>query len=75
MRTLRIPASAVGVIAPPRADDDGSNCGRAPRVWRMAEDRAKSRATEACDEVRSDQDGLQNCPVTAAVVKTGGASR
>jgi hypothetical protein len=78
MRTLRIPASvalAAGVITPARADNDGGNCGTAPRAPRMAEDRAKSRAPEPCYEVQSAEDGLQNDPVTAAAAKTGGASR
>lgn len=78
MRTLRNPASvasAVGVITPARADDDGDNCGNAPRARWTAADTAKSRATKVCYEVRRANVGLQNDPVTAAVVKTGGASR
>ena len=64
-------ACATGVITPAGADDDGGSCVNAPRTRRMAEDMAKSRATE----VRGAKVGLQKDPVTGMVIKTGGASR
>jgi hypothetical protein len=69
MRTSRIPASvafATGVATPVPADDDGGNCGNAPRA---------RRATEVCYEVRGANVGLQDDPVTGTVAKTGGAAR
>ena len=55
MRMLRILATlalTAGAAAPALADDDGADCGNAPRDQWMSQDAAKSKATELGYQVR-----------------------
>ena len=45
-------ALVAGVALPALADDDGANCGNAPRAQWMTEDAAKSKAADLGYEVR-----------------------
>ena len=59
MRMLRILASlalTAGAAAPALADDDGADCGNAPRDQWMSQDAAKSKAIELGYEVRRVQE-------------------
>lgn len=63
-------ALAAGVAAPALADDDGADCGNAPRAQWMTEDAAKSKAADLGYEVRGMREE-NGCYEIYAVDKTG----